>query len=192
MANGPYTIAVNADFANEFPGIIVGYLRASIRAGRWINQHPAAAAEIFTRVTFNQDAKLVEQLLAGLDFVPNLSPKNLTAIDIQRSSFWSTATSRTTSTFGIGPIRATSSAPFPRRDDARRSLLRPALQPLDGVAGPGAAPRRVGAARGPARRRRSRAARAELRAQGLRPPDEVGGARGPISRSAFSEPRSAF
>jgi ABC-type nitrate/sulfonate/bicarbonate transport system substrate-binding protein len=84
VANGPYTIAVNAEFAEEHPEIIVAYLRASIRAGRWINQHPAAAAEIFTRVTFNLSAPLVEGLLAGLDLVPNLSPRNLAAIEIQK------------------------------------------------------------------------------------------------------------
>jgi ABC-type nitrate/sulfonate/bicarbonate transport system substrate-binding protein len=84
VANGPYTIAVNAEFADQHPEIVIGYLRASVRAGRWINRHPAAAAEIFTRVTFNHDAQLVEQLIAGLDLVPNLSPKNLAAIDIQK------------------------------------------------------------------------------------------------------------
>lgn len=84
VANGPYTIAVNADFAEQNPEIVVAYLRASIRAGRWINQHPAAAAEIFTRVTFNLSAPLVEGLLSGLDLVPNLSPRNLAAVDIQK------------------------------------------------------------------------------------------------------------
>jgi ABC-type nitrate/sulfonate/bicarbonate transport system substrate-binding protein len=84
VANGPYTIAVNAEFADRNPNIVVAYLRASIRAGRWINEHPAAATEIFTRVTFNQDPKLVEGLLAGTDLVPNLSPKNLAAIHIQK------------------------------------------------------------------------------------------------------------
>jgi ABC-type nitrate/sulfonate/bicarbonate transport system substrate-binding protein len=84
VANGPYTIAVNTEFAERNPEIVVAYLRASIRAGRWINQHPSAAAEIFTRTTFNHDAGVVGQLLAGLDLVPNLSPKNLAAIDIQK------------------------------------------------------------------------------------------------------------
>ncbi len=84
VANGPYTIAVNAEFAEQNPNIIVAYLRASIRAGRWINEHRAAAAEIFTRVTFNDDPKLVEGLLADTDLVPNLSPKNLSAIHIQK------------------------------------------------------------------------------------------------------------
>lgn len=84
VANGPYTIAVNADFAEQNPEIVVAYLRAAIRAGRWINQHRSAAAEIFTRVTFNHSPQLVEQLLAGLDLVPNLSARNLAALDIQK------------------------------------------------------------------------------------------------------------
>lgn len=84
VANGPYTIAVNAEFADEHPEIVVAYLRASIRAGRYINKHRAAASEIFTRVTFNRDAGLVEKLLEGADLVPNLSAKSLAAIDIQK------------------------------------------------------------------------------------------------------------
>jgi len=84
VANGPYTIAVNSEFAANHPELVVAYLRASIRAGRWINQHRAAAAEIYTRVTFNNDAALVEKLLSGLDLVPNLSPKNLAALEIQK------------------------------------------------------------------------------------------------------------
>ncbi len=84
VANGPYTIAVNSDFAEKHPEIVVAYLRASIRAGRWINQHRSAAAEIFTRVTFTRDPQLIERQLAGFDLVPNLSAKNLAAIDIQK------------------------------------------------------------------------------------------------------------
>jgi len=84
VANGPYTIAVNSEFADNHPEIVVAYLRASIRAGRWINQHPAAAAEIFTRVTFTHSPELVEKLITGLDFVPSLSQKNLAALDIQK------------------------------------------------------------------------------------------------------------
>jgi ABC-type nitrate/sulfonate/bicarbonate transport system substrate-binding protein len=84
VANGPYTIAVNTEFSQNHPEIVVAYLRASIRAGRWITQHPAAAADIFTRVTFNHDAALVERLLAGFDLVPNLSEKNLAALHIQK------------------------------------------------------------------------------------------------------------
>jgi len=84
VSNGPYTIAVNTEFAEKNPEVIVAYLRAAIRAGRWINQHPAAAAEIFTRVTFNPHAELIAQQLARFDLVPNLSAKNLAAIDIQK------------------------------------------------------------------------------------------------------------
>lgn len=84
VANGPYTTAVNTEFAEAHPEIVVAFLRAAIRAGRWINEHRAAAAEIFTRVTFYPNAKLVEELLQGLNLVPQLSPKNLAAITIQK------------------------------------------------------------------------------------------------------------
>ncbi|PAW79962.1 MAG: nitrate ABC transporter substrate-binding protein [Verrucomicrobia bacterium Tous-C9LFEB] len=84
VANGPYTTAVNTEFAEAHPEVIVAFLRAAIRAGRWINEHRAAAAEIFTRVTFYPNAKLIEELLQDVDLVPQLSPKNLAAIDIQK------------------------------------------------------------------------------------------------------------
>lgn len=84
VANGPYTIAVNTAFAEEHPEVIVAFLRASIRAGRWANANKAAAAAIFTRVTQSENAALIERLLDGVDLVPNLSAKNLAAIDIQK------------------------------------------------------------------------------------------------------------
>jgi ABC-type nitrate/sulfonate/bicarbonate transport system substrate-binding protein len=84
LANGPYTTAVNTAFANEHPEVVVAFLRAAIRAGRWINEHRAAAAEIFTRVTFYRNPKLVESLIRDLDFVPQLSAKNLTATELQK------------------------------------------------------------------------------------------------------------
>lgn len=84
VANGPYTIAVSAEFAERHPELVVAYLRASVRAGRWVNRHRAAAAEIFTRVTFNKNNELVERLLEGADLVPSLSTKNLAALELQK------------------------------------------------------------------------------------------------------------
>jgi ABC-type nitrate/sulfonate/bicarbonate transport system substrate-binding protein len=85
VANGPYTNAVNTEFAEQHPEVVIAFLRASVRAGRWINRHKAAAAEIFTRVTFYSNAKLVERQIADLDFVPRLSAKNIAAIEIQKT-----------------------------------------------------------------------------------------------------------
>jgi len=84
ISNGPYTTAVNTDFARQHPELVVAFLRAAIRAGRWINANPAAAAELFTRVTFNSDPALVRAALQGRDFVPQLSAQNLAALELKK------------------------------------------------------------------------------------------------------------
>ena len=84
VSNGPYTAAVNTEFAARHPEVVVAYLRAAIRAGRWINAHREAAAEIFQRVTFHSDPRQIIEFIAHVDFVPNLSPRNLAAIDIEK------------------------------------------------------------------------------------------------------------
>lgn len=85
VANGPYTAAVNTAFAKAHRDVVVAFLRAAIRAGRWINEHRAAAADLFRRVTFYEDARQVERIIADFDLVPNLSARNLAAIDIQKN-----------------------------------------------------------------------------------------------------------
>jgi ABC-type nitrate/sulfonate/bicarbonate transport system substrate-binding protein len=85
VANGPYTNAVNAGFAQEHPEVVVAFLRASVRAGRWANRNRRAAAEIFKRVTYYDNVKLIEEQIAHVDFVPQLSPKNIAAIEIQKN-----------------------------------------------------------------------------------------------------------
>ncbi|MFT3828167.1 MAG: ABC transporter substrate-binding protein [Opitutaceae bacterium] len=85
VANGPFTTAVSADFAEKHPEVIVAWLRAAIRAGRWINANRAAAAEIFKRVTFFSCAKQIERAIAHYDFVPNLSAQNLAATTIEKN-----------------------------------------------------------------------------------------------------------
>jgi ABC-type nitrate/sulfonate/bicarbonate transport system substrate-binding protein len=84
VANGPFTTAVNAAFAEEHPEVVVAWLRAAIRAGRWINANRAAAAEIFARVTVTPDPAFIAEFIAGFDFVPNLAPRNLRAIELEK------------------------------------------------------------------------------------------------------------
>lgn len=85
VANGPYTTAVNTDFAKRHPEVVVAFLRAAVRAGRWANRNKQAAAEIFARVTLYDNPKLIERQIANVDFVPKLSPKNIAAIEIQKT-----------------------------------------------------------------------------------------------------------
>ena len=85
VANGPITAAVNAEFAEKHPEVVVAYLRAAIRAGRWINANHEAAATILHRVTFFPTVAATARAIAGFDFVPNLSPKNLAGVDIEKN-----------------------------------------------------------------------------------------------------------
>lgn len=84
IANGPYTNAVNTDFAKAHPEVVVAFLRASIRAGRWINANRQAAAEIFPRVTFFPNAQVAARAIAQHDFVPTLASKNLRGLEIKK------------------------------------------------------------------------------------------------------------
>jgi ABC-type nitrate/sulfonate/bicarbonate transport system substrate-binding protein len=85
VANGPITAAVNTAFAEKHPEVVVAYLRAVIRAGRWINAHREAAAAILHRVTFHPTVAATARAIAGFDFVPNLSPKNLAGVEIEKN-----------------------------------------------------------------------------------------------------------
>jgi ABC-type nitrate/sulfonate/bicarbonate transport system substrate-binding protein len=84
-SNGPYTTVVDTRFAKDHPQIVVAFLRASIRAGHWINANRDAAAELFTRVTLLPDADFIRQTLGTLDFVPQLSAQNLAALELKKN-----------------------------------------------------------------------------------------------------------
>lgn len=85
IANGPYTNAVSTAFAKAHPEVVIAFLRASIRAGRWINANRQAAAEIFPRVTFLPNAAVAARAIAQHDFVPTLAPKNLQGLEIKKN-----------------------------------------------------------------------------------------------------------
>ncbi|MFT4089534.1 MAG: ABC transporter substrate-binding protein [Asticcacaulis sp.] len=82
---GTPVISVSAKLAREHPEYIVAYLRAAIRGGRWVNENPRAAAEIFAKGSgphLNID-KLAKEL-AAQDFVPKLDPKALAGLGEQK------------------------------------------------------------------------------------------------------------
>lgn len=82
---GTPVISVSARLAREHPEYIVAYLRAAIRGGRWVNENPRAAAEIFAKGSgphLNIDA--LARQLAEKDFVPKLDPKALAGLEIQK------------------------------------------------------------------------------------------------------------
>ncbi|MFJ4374713.1 ABC transporter substrate-binding protein [Pseudomonas japonica] len=82
--NGPYVTTVDRAFAEAHPQVVVAFLRAAIRAGRWIEQFPEAAASLLTRVTFLPDAAFIVDSLRGRELVPNLAPRNLAALDLKK------------------------------------------------------------------------------------------------------------
>jgi ABC-type nitrate/sulfonate/bicarbonate transport system substrate-binding protein len=82
---GTPVITVSAKLAREHPEIIVAYLRAAIRGGRWVNENPRAAAEIFVRNSGpHLDVEQQARDLAAQDFVPKLDPQALAGLDVQK------------------------------------------------------------------------------------------------------------
>jgi ABC-type nitrate/sulfonate/bicarbonate transport system substrate-binding protein len=64
--------------------VVVAFLRASIRAGRLVNENPAFAAQFFKRTTGYHDAHQIQNLITGVNLIPQLSDRNLAALDVQK------------------------------------------------------------------------------------------------------------
>lgn len=84
VANSPYTITVNSDLAEKHPEIVVAYLRAALKAGTWINNHPSEAGEIFTKVTSFPCGACAAKELQEYDLVPKLSGKNIAGLEVEK------------------------------------------------------------------------------------------------------------
>jgi ABC-type nitrate/sulfonate/bicarbonate transport system substrate-binding protein len=85
VANAPFTITVSEKLAEEHPEIVVAYLRAAIKAGRWIESHRDEAADIFGQIISHWAGKCVlRSELQKYHFVPNLSPKNLAGVEVEK------------------------------------------------------------------------------------------------------------
>ncbi|EIQ01680.1 ABC-type nitrate/sulfonate/bicarbonate transport system, periplasmic component [Opitutaceae bacterium TAV1] len=84
IANSPWALTVNADLADSHPEIVVAFLRASLRAGRWVNANREAAATILHRVTYYPTVEDTARAIRHVDFVHNLSPRNLAGIGIEK------------------------------------------------------------------------------------------------------------
>ena len=82
MANCPAVITCTDIMADEHPELVVAYMKAMIKVGRWANANKHGAAEILNRQTFYRDVEDTYEGIKGVDMVPNLSPKNLVSIDI--------------------------------------------------------------------------------------------------------------
>ncbi|MBE2213941.1 MAG: ABC transporter substrate-binding protein [Opitutaceae bacterium] len=84
VANSPWALTVNSDFADQHPELVVAFLRASLRAGKWVNANRAAAAEILHRVTYYPTVADVARAIEKIDFIHNLSPRNLAGIEVEK------------------------------------------------------------------------------------------------------------
>jgi ABC-type nitrate/sulfonate/bicarbonate transport system substrate-binding protein len=81
VANTPAVITCTDVMAEQHPDLVVTYMKAMIKVGRWANQYKQAAAVILDRQTFYRDAEDTYQGIKDVDMVPNLSPQNLACIE---------------------------------------------------------------------------------------------------------------
>jgi ABC-type nitrate/sulfonate/bicarbonate transport system substrate-binding protein len=81
VANTPAVITCTDVMAEQHPELVVTYMKAMIKVGRWANQYKQAAAVILDRQTFYRDAEDTYQGIKDVDMVPNLSPQNLACIE---------------------------------------------------------------------------------------------------------------
>jgi ABC-type nitrate/sulfonate/bicarbonate transport system substrate-binding protein len=82
MANCPAVITCTDVMADEHPELVVAYMKAMIKVGRWANEHKQAAAVVLDRQTFYLDPEDTYRGIKNVDMVPNLSPQNLASIEI--------------------------------------------------------------------------------------------------------------
>jgi len=68
--------------ADEHPELVVTYMKAMIKVGRWANEHKRAAAVILDRQTLYRDNEATYRAIRDVDMVPNLSPQNMACVEI--------------------------------------------------------------------------------------------------------------
>ena len=82
VANTPAVITCSDVMAEEHPELVVTYMKAMIKVGRWANEHKRAAAVILDRQTLYRDPEDTYQGIKLVDMVPNLSPQNMVCVEI--------------------------------------------------------------------------------------------------------------
>jgi ABC-type nitrate/sulfonate/bicarbonate transport system substrate-binding protein len=82
VANTPAVITCTDVMAEEHPELVVAYMKAMIKVGRWANEHKHAAAVILDRQTFYRDAEDTYEGIKHVDMVPSLSAQNLECINV--------------------------------------------------------------------------------------------------------------
>ncbi len=73
VANTPAVITCTDVMADEHPELVLAYMKAMVKVGRWANDNKRAAAHILNRQTFYRDAEDTYQGIKDVDMVPSLS-----------------------------------------------------------------------------------------------------------------------
>jgi hypothetical protein len=84
VCNQPTTATCTLQMAEKHPELVVIWLKAMIKVGRWANVHKHAAASILDKQTYYRDVEDTYRGIKDVDMVPNLSPKNLRAVEIEK------------------------------------------------------------------------------------------------------------
>jgi ABC-type nitrate/sulfonate/bicarbonate transport system substrate-binding protein len=82
VANTPAVITCTDVMAKEHPELVIAYMKAMIKVGRWANENKHAAGAILNRQTFYLDAEDTYEGIKNVDMVPSLSAQNLQCIKI--------------------------------------------------------------------------------------------------------------
>ncbi len=89
VANTPAVITCTQEMADEHPELVMAYMKAMIKVGRWANEHKHAAAYILNRQTFYKDAEDTYKGIKDVDMVPSLSAQNMQCIEIGKDFMFS-------------------------------------------------------------------------------------------------------
>ena len=89
MANCPAVITCTDVMADEHPELVVAYMKAMIKVGRWANDNKRAAAYILNRQTFYLDAEHTYEGIKHVDMVPSLNAQNIESIKIGKDFMFS-------------------------------------------------------------------------------------------------------
>ena len=85
----PAVITCTDVMADEHPELVIAYMKAMIKVGRWANENKHAAGAILNRQTFYLDAEDTYQGIKDVDMVPSLSARNLQTIKIGKDFMFS-------------------------------------------------------------------------------------------------------
>jgi len=81
IANTPAVITCTDVMAEKHPELVVIYMKAMIKVGRWANANKQAAAALLDHQTYYRDPEDTYQGIKNVDMVPVLSPMNLKCVE---------------------------------------------------------------------------------------------------------------